>query len=235
MLTMDSREVLLYACAAAVVVAGIQVIGAIHPADRVAGPVTPDRLVRIAVAAWRRPAWLTGAFLLVTIVLSILQWPYPAILHTLERDPNGLATGQWWRLVTAGFVQSSGLVQTVVNLPALALVGAVAETVLGRGRWLLVYLASGIAANAVSAAGWAPTGAGSSVFICGLVGALATGYLIIATDWTLPRRLAPLVPLAGVVLCLLANNHGIGLLAGSALGALLTPHRTAEISTARAR
>lgn len=232
---MDSRTVLLYVCAVAVIVAGFQVIGAVYPAERQPGPVTPDRLVRIAVAAWRRPAWLTGAFLVVTIVLTILQWPYPAILHTLERDPNGMAGGQWWRLVTAQFVQSSGLVQTVVNLPALALVGAVAETVLGRARWLLVYLASGIAANAVSAAGWAPIGAGSSVFICGLVGALATSYLIEATDWTLPRLLAPLVPLAGIVLCLLANNHGIGVLTGSALGALLSLRRIPEIRTARAR
>ncbi|HEY4457970.1 MAG TPA: rhomboid family intramembrane serine protease [Pseudonocardiaceae bacterium] len=227
--------VLLYVCAAAVVTAGIQVIGAAYPAERSAGPVTPDRLVRVAIAAWRRPAWLTGAFLLVTIVLSILQWPFPAVLHALERDPDAMASGQWWRLVTAQFVQSSGLVQTVVNLPALALVGAVAETVLGRGRWLLVYLASGIAANAVSAVGWAPTGAGTSVFICGLVGALATSYLIGATDWTLPRLLAPLAPLAGIVLCLLANNHGIGLLTGSVLGALLSLRRTPELRTARAR
>lgn len=225
----------LYVCAVAVIVAGVQVIGAMFPARRAAGPVTPDRLVRIAVAAWRRPAWLTAGFLLVTVVLTVLQWPFPAVLHALQRDPAGIAAGQWWRLVTAQFVQSSGLIQTVVNLPALALVGAVAETVLGRARWLLVYLASGIAANAVSTAGWAPTGAGTSVFICGLVGALATTYLIGATDWSLPRILAPLVLLAGIVLCLLANNHGIGLLTGSALGALLSLRRTAPLRTARAR
>ena len=148
---------------------------------------------------------------------------FPGLLHALERDPDGMAAGQWWRLVTAQFVQSSGLVQTVINLPALALVGAVAETVLGRTRWLLVYLVAGIAANAVSAAGWAPTGAGSSVFICGLVGALATVYLIKgAPGRPLPRRLAPLVPLAGIVLCVFANNHGIGLLVGCAFGALFS-------------
>lgn len=239
---MDSREIVLYACAAVVFAAGIKVIGAVFPAQRPAEPDTPDRLVRIAVTAWRRPAWLTGAFLLVTVVLTALQWPFPAVLHALERDPNGLAAGQWWRLVTAQFVQSSGLIQTVVNLPALALVGAVAETVLGRVGWLFAYLAGGITANAVSAAGWAPTGAGTSVFICGLVGALATSYLIRATDWSRPRMLAPLIPAAGIVLCLLANNHGIGLLTGSvigavisAVGALLSLRRTAAVRTARAR
>ena len=214
--------VLLYVCAAVVVAAGLQVIGAVAPNSDEAQPVTPGRLARIAVAAWREPAWLTGAFLLVTLVLTVLQWPFPAVLHALERDPNGMAAGQWWRLVTAQFVQSSGLVQAVINLPALALVGAVAETVLGRGRWLPVYLGSGIAANAVSAAGWSPTGAGTSVFICGLVGALATSYLITGTGWSMPRLLAPLVPLAGVVLCVLANNHGVGLLAGCVLGAVLS-------------
>ncbi|HEX4225112.1 MAG TPA: rhomboid family intramembrane serine protease [Pseudonocardiaceae bacterium] len=211
---MDSREVLLYVCAGTVIVAGIQVIGG------ASGPATPDRLIRVAAAAWRRMPWLTATFLLVTTVLTILQWPFPAVLHALERDPNG----QWWRLFTAQFVQSSGLVQTLVNLPALALVGAVAETVLGRARWLLVYLGSGVAANAVSTAGWSPTGAGTSVFICGLVGALATVYLLRGpADWPLPRRLAPLVVVAGIVLCVLANNHGVGLLTGCVLGALAGP------------
>ena len=209
--------VLLYVCAAAVVGAGIQVLGAVFPGAHPNEPLTPDRLARVVVAAWRRPAWLTGAFLLVTLVLTVLQWPFPAVLHALERDPDG----QWWRLVTAQFVQSSGLVQALVNLPALALVGAVAETVLGRARWLLVYLGSGIAANAVSTAGWSPTGAGTSVFICGLVGALAMICLINTPSWTMSRILAPLIPLAGIVLCLIANNHGVGVLTGCALGTVL--------------
>lgn len=41
------------------------------------------------------------------------------------------------------------------------------------------------------------------------------------------RAAALLVPAAGAVLCLMANNHGAGLLVGGALGALLTvirPH-----------
>lgn len=212
------REALLYVCAAMVVAAGIQVIGAVSPGSRAAGPVTPERLVRVVSSSWRALPWLTATFLLVTVVLSILQWPFPGILHALERDPHGA----WWRLVTAQFVQSSGLVQTVINLPALAVVGAVAELVLGRGRWLLVYLGSGIAANAVSVAGWSPTGAGTSVFICGLVGALAAVCLLrTAPGWPLPRRLAFAVPLAGIVLCVLANNHGVGVLTGFVLGALL--------------
>ncbi|MFJ2171052.1 hypothetical protein [Streptomyces griseofuscus] len=41
------------------------------------------------------------------------------------------------------------------------------------------------------------------------------------------RRLALLVPAAGLVLCAMTNNHGVGLLAGSLLGAgLATVDRT---------
>ena len=62
------------------------------------------------------------------------------------------------------------------------------------------------------------------MFICGLVGAVSTLYLLSGTGefaaWPVQRRLAPLVPVAGVVLCLVRNNHGIGLVTGRVFGVL---------------
>ena len=80
------REALLYVCAAVVIAAGIQVIGAVFPGSRTAGPVTPERLVRVVSSSWRALPWLTATFLLVTVVLSILQWPFPGILHALRSE-----------------------------------------------------------------------------------------------------------------------------------------------------
>ncbi|HSV65728.1 MAG TPA: rhomboid family intramembrane serine protease [Mycobacteriales bacterium] len=212
---MDLRTVALYGCAAAVVAPGSQLLTALAVPVGQGHGGSPARLVR---AAWRRPVPLVSAMVVtVMAVLAVAQSVFPALVGHLERDP----AGPWWRLLSALLVQSSGWVQTVFNLVALAAVAPVAERVLGPARWLLVYLASGLAANAVSAAGWSPRGAGDSVAICGLVGALAAQYTLGGPSPAL-RRLLVLIPAAGAALCLLANNHGVGVLTGYALGAANT-------------
>jgi membrane associated rhomboid family serine protease len=54
----------------------------------------------------------------------------------LWRDPDALAAGQWWRLVTPLFVQYDRVWQIVVVLLLLAGIGAVAERVFGHSRLL---------------------------------------------------------------------------------------------------
>ncbi|MER5950959.1 rhomboid family intramembrane serine protease [Streptomyces sp. NPDC001904] len=213
---MTTDGVLLYVCAAAVITCGLQVAVA-SAADDDPGPGSGSGEAPPPVAllrTWRPPLPFAALALSVLMAgLAVAQNVFPGMVDALERHPGG----SWWRAVTALGVQSSGWSQIVFNLAALVVVAPVAERRFGPWRMLLVFLVSGVAAQAVSMAGWSRTGGGDSVAVCGLVGALAGWY---ALRGVRPgaRRLAVVVPVAGVVLCLLANNHGVGLVVGAALG-----------------
>lgn len=119
----------------------------------------------------RRFPLVTVVVLAVTAACAVAQALVPGMLAALERAPVTLH-GQWWRLGTSLFVQDGGLIGTLSNLLFLVLVGAMAEQVLTRPSWLLHYFAPGVATEFVACA-WQPTGAGNSIAICGLAGALA--------------------------------------------------------------
>lgn len=196
-----------YGCAAAVVVPGWLLIRQLASGSH---PV--DVLRRI----WRRPVPVAALALVVLFAgMAVVQTVYPHVLTMLQREPGG----GWWRCGTALLVQTSGWVQLLFNLAALVVVAPSAARLFGTVRMLVTFLASGVAAHAVSMfGGWSPTGGGDSVAVCGLVGALAVWYLLRGREplrWTLL-----LVPAAGVVLCLVTNNHGVGVLAGCAFGAV---------------
>jgi rhomboid protease GluP len=137
------------------------------------------------------------------------------VVGALERDPGG----GWWHCLTALLVESDGWQQIIFNYAALVVIAPFAERMLGSRRAALVYLVSGIAAQAVSTAGWHPVGAGNSVALCGQLAACATLYIVRGLNSTL-RRQSLLIPAATVILCVLTNNHGIGLLAGCLCGAV---------------
>jgi len=58
-----------------------------------------------------------------------------------------VADGDWWRLVTATFLHG-GPFHLGLNMLALWWFGSAVEEVLGRGRYLLLYLVSGLAGSA---------------------------------------------------------------------------------------
>ncbi|MFI0928547.1 rhomboid family intramembrane serine protease [Streptomyces sp. NPDC021012] len=206
---MNMHSVLLYGCAVVVIVSGFQLL-AMFATKGGEGMSPPLALLR----AWRQPVPRAAAGLVVVmVVLGVVQTAVPAMIDAFGRHPHG----EWWRAVTALMVQSSGWFQLLFNLAALAVVAPLAERQFGSWRTLLVFMASGVAAQAVSMGGWSLQGGGDSVAICGLVGALATWYAVRGSVVAL-RRVALLVPAAGLVLCLLADNHGVGLLVGSVLG-----------------
>jgi membrane associated rhomboid family serine protease len=83
----------------------------------------------------------------------------------------GLAAGEWWRLVTAGFIHS-GLIHIGFNMLLLWWFGAPLEQGLGRGRYVALYAVSLLAgsAGALLFSPQTPTvGASGAVF--GLFGA----------------------------------------------------------------
>jgi membrane associated rhomboid family serine protease len=82
----------------------------------------------------------------------------------------------------------------VSNLIFLAAIGAVAEQVLTRRRWMLQYFGTGLLAELVGYA-WQPIGGGNSIAICGLAGAVAV------TSWRDRVQLPPWGPSVVLVWC----------------------------------
>jgi len=151
---------------------------------------------------------VTAVVFAVTTATSVLGLAVPAVLDALERTPDGLH-GQWWRTVTALFVQDGGVLGTVSNLAFLALLGVLAERLAGPRWWLVAYFGAGLAGELAGYA-WQPTGAGNSVAVCGLAGLVVVALLA-------GIRLPPLAPMAVLWWCgaLLAGVWGTGaLLAG---------------------
>jgi rhomboid protease GluP len=169
----------------------------------------------------RRWPIATASVLAVTVVVTVLQLPFPAVRLALWRDPDALAAGQWWRLVTALFVQYDPWWQIVIVFALIAGVGVVAERLFGPGRWLLLYLGCGVVGQAFGFR-WQPYDAGASVAGAGLLGAVCAWLLSPAGPPLARVRIWGLAwPLAGLVLTAVGDLHGPPLLLGFALGALL--------------
>jgi rhomboid protease GluP len=84
---------------------------------------------------------------------------------------NGAEHGQWWRLVTAGFLHG-GLFHILMNSWVLFDLGAQVEEIYGANRmWVIYFLAS--CSGFLVSAWWNPAlSIGASAGICGLIGAM---------------------------------------------------------------
>jgi membrane associated rhomboid family serine protease len=84
----------------------------------------------------------------------------------------GVANGEWWRLITSAFLHY-GPFHLAMNMFALYFAGSILEQVLGRWRFLLLYLVSGVA-GAAGALYWSPNAitVGASGAVFGMLGAL---------------------------------------------------------------
>ncbi len=86
---------------------------------------------------------------------------------------HGVAGGEWWQLVTSMFAHVD-FMHVAFNLLALWFLGPQLEMILGRTRFLVVYLLSGLTGSAavywLSGAGEQTLGASGAIF--GLMGAL---------------------------------------------------------------
>lgn len=144
---------------------------------------------------------VTAVVFVVTATTSVLGLVIPGMLEALERTPQGLH-GDWWRTVTALFVQDGGVIGTISNLAFLLVLGALAEQLLGTWRWLVCYFGAGLVGELAGYA-WQPRGAGNSVAICGLAGAL---IVVLLAGTRVPR----LVPVVLLYWCgaLLASHWG---------------------------
>jgi len=136
---------------------------------------------------------------------------------------DGVAQGQIWRLVTAGFLHY-GIIHLLFNMWALLILGREVERLVGRWRFVAIYLLCGVGGAIGEYLFGAPTAfsAGASGSVFGLFGALFFFFRKLNLD---PRGLVLIVVLNFGLGIFIANiswlGHLGGLIVGAALGALL--------------
>jgi membrane associated rhomboid family serine protease len=101
-------------------------------------------------------------------------------------SPAGLIEGQWWRLVTMGFVHG-GFLHLLLNMVFLYLAGRYIEQMWGHFRYLVIYLAGLLGGSSLAIANSPGLSVGASGAVCGLLGAEAVWFLF--NGKYLPRAL----------------------------------------------
>lgn len=140
-----------------------------------------------------RSGWVsvTGALVAVNVVvwmvglalggLSVLTQGSPLDIWGELYGP-AVAAGEWWRLVTDGFLHI-GIIHLGLNMAVLAMLGPPLEQTLGRVRFVALYLLGLVAASVgpllISPAG-AEVGASGAIFA--LMGATLVGRREIGPD-----------------------------------------------------
>jgi len=161
-------------------------------------------------------------FLLVLAIAipSVLQFPFPALLSTLQRDYERFLNGDWWRLVTPLFVQDGGVSGTIFNLIGLALVGSVAERIWSARSMLLIFFIGGIIGE-IAGFVWQPIGAGNSIGNFSLAASIAVASL--ARNPPRPVQILAILALgADGILLGLQDIHGAAAMIGAILALFLS-------------
>jgi membrane associated rhomboid family serine protease len=166
--------------------------------------------------AAKRFSVATVSVFLITAIVTGLQFAFPGMLAALRRDGAAFAQHEWWRLITPLFVNAEGWRQIGFVFPAMLLVGVLAERLFGSGRWLVLYFGGGIVGELAGYA-WKPVGAGASVAVAGLLGALASWLIV---ENRRPQGIAGglFIVVGAIVLTFARDLHGPPILAGAAMG-----------------
>lgn len=152
-----------------------------------------------------------------------LEFDLPTLMRFGAIHADALRAGEWWRLLTGAFVHAS-IDHLVWNMVSLLFIGVYLEARYAALRYLVLYIAAGIASSAASAAWFWQTDVvqmGASGAISGLVGAGAV------SAWRMGERgrgFRDRLLIWGLVILVNGvlegtNNvaHSAGLLSGAAL------------------
>lgn len=110
---------------------------------------------RVQSQTTRSPGWIAKGLVGVNVGVYLLQLaqgaPVSANAGSIFVDGAlygpAVADGDWWRLITAAFLHY-GPIHLAMNMLALWLFGPALESALGASRFVLLYLAAGLAGSA---------------------------------------------------------------------------------------
>jgi rhomboid protease GluP len=160
----------------------------------------------------------TSIIVLLTTGFMVAQALDPSVLEALRRTPAAFSQGEYWRVITPMVVHSGGWPHYAVNMIGLAMVGVPVERRLGTARTALIYLLTGVLGELVGFA-WRPHGAGASVGLFGLLGALAWVFAA-GTSRRVRTVVLAAVVASGVLSVVARDVHGVPLLAGTLIAAV---------------
>jgi len=164
------------------------------------------------------------------LALNVLVYIITAVQGNGINSPGGrlfikwvlygpaVANGDWWRLITSAFLHAN-LIHIAFNMYFLWFVGTAVEAALGRGRFLAVYLISGLAGSA-GALVFTPTSptVGASGALFGLLGAALV--LERQRNYVLGGSAAALI-LINLILSFSLSNISVGGHIGGLIGGIL--------------
>jgi membrane associated rhomboid family serine protease len=159
------------------------------------------------------------ALILVNVAAFLAEMVNPMVGDQGEMHGVGVASGEWWRLLTSAFLHAN-LLHLLLNMYALYLFGPVAERALGTARFVLTYVTMAIAGSVfvyLFAHPQVPT-VGASGAIFGLFGLVLVLMIKVGQD---VRTLFVLLIINGIFSLqpgISWQAHLGGFLAGLALG-----------------
>jgi rhomboid protease GluP len=132
-----------------------------------------------------------------------------------------IAGGEWWRLITAGFLHG-GVLHILMNMWVLFDLGAQVEEMFGGARYLLVYLVSNVTGFTASLFLLPALSIGASAAIFGLIGAMiAMGVRERTSRGQAIRRLYVRWAIYGLLLSLIPGTDWAAHVGGIAGGFLV--------------
>lgn len=131
-----------------------------------------------------------------------------------------VVNGQWWRLITAGFLHG-GIIHILMNSWVLFDLGAQVERVFGTSRYLVIYLVSSVGGFYLSFLMSYSLSVGSSAALAGLIGAMMafakrTNQTMV---WSFYMRWVIMIAAIGFLIPGIDNwAHLGGIITGGAIG-----------------
>ena len=137
---------------------------------------------------------VTYVLIAINILIFIVSMFANDFLYNLAVNRYLITDGQWYRLITGIFLHAN-IFHLVFNMYALYIIGMQLESFLGKGKYLAVYLLSGLAGSVLSIFMSSGFSVGASGAIFGLMGSLLYfGYHYrVYLDSVIKSQIIPLI------------------------------------------
>mgnify|MGYP004478369865 FL=1 len=174
---------------------------------------------------------VTMMLIFINVIVYLLSLvDYNGILNNFANYYLYVQNGEYYRLITSMFVHAN-ILHLVSNMYALYVVGPIIEKYYGKGKFLLIYLGSGIIGSLFSVVltNYASVGASGAIF--GLFGALLYfGYKYRATlDGFLRSSIIPTL-LVNLLLGFMIPGIDVSAHLGGLIGGLLFSYQTGVVN-----